>query len=48
MEAENDANIHQTNANNYKEFQDVLQVKPRMQWAGTVRVDNYEFPSKIL
>ena len=48
MEAGKEASIHQTNANNYKEFQDVLQVKPRMQWAGTMRVDNYGFPSKIL
>ena len=47
MEAENEARIYQTNASNYKEFQDVLQVKPRMQWAGTMKVDNYGFSMEI-
>ena len=36
MEAGKEASIHQTKANKYKEFQDVLQVKPTMQWASEV------------
>jgi hypothetical protein len=35
--------IHQTKASNYIIASDVLQVRPRMQWVGTVRVDNCGF-----
>ena len=47
MEAGKEASIHQTKTSNYKKFQDVLQMKFRMQWAGIVSVDNYGFPSEI-